>query len=517
MELDLNVVGIRWKKMLSNGSEIDLYKFINLAHNQIRPGSSIDNRELKRGNASLTLQHMQKSDEGEYTCIVFITPYKASAKMDVQLLAQPNVYLSSTSPLSNSELTVVEGKESSVTCEVSNYYPEKVKIRWRKYKKGFGIGSPMDKFTYFTVPKENSDESFTVTSLLTLKPSILEEDGDVCYCIVTHASFSHDRNISFTIRVKEPEADKHLLAGTIIPSVLLCLVVVTLVTLYCKPAPPKVSEFVGLSDLFHGKRSTLSCMVSGFNPKNIEILFYLKRTDGLTFLINSWKYPSPPVQCNDTVDNAGHTESQPLSSRNSSRNNSVMELAVIPQPKRSYFLYSFLHSIHITPDIEKDNGADLKMIVIHSALKYPLCIQHTLRIKGDLLKLSVIRHPQYFKHGEEVTLTCDMSKYVQGSLNISWLKKDLMKEKPSLNIHSKGKTRDVKYKHEHTAEEKRGHLYISSSSLTFNLNVKEDHGTKYICTAHNPKTGQSVQSFLEIFVTGCDPLEGRESSARFRV
>ncbi|KAM5126055.1 natural cytotoxicity triggering receptor 3 ligand 1-like, partial [Mantella aurantiaca] len=196
LDLDLSIVGIRWRKIYSNGSEIDVYKFLSLNHVPIRPESSIDERKLRRGDVSLTLGHVKRSDEGEYTCTVFVTPNKAWAKINVQVVAQPDVALSTT------ELAVETESERSVICEVSNYYPETVKIRWVKYSKSSGTISSLDKVTYLTVPEENSDESFNVTSLLTVRPSSLMENGDSYSCKVTHVSLSHDKEVSFILTVK---------------------------------------------------------------------------------------------------------------------------------------------------------------------------------------------------------------------------------------------------------------------------------------------------------------------------
>ncbi|XP_072278346.1 natural cytotoxicity triggering receptor 3 ligand 1-like [Pyxicephalus adspersus] len=253
-ELDLNLttVGIRWSKITSRGSESNVYVFVNLGHEQYRPGSFIDGSQLKRGNASLTLQHLQKSDEGEYICTVISTPYLASAKAKVQLLAQPMVSLSST------QVIIEPGTENNVTCKVTQFYPEAVQIRWKKYTKGSSIGLPVDRDIYFTGPEENSDGTFNATSLLTVRPSSLEEDGDVYSCTVTHMSFSHDETLVFILTVKEPSTYRILNVGGITSIILLVIIIALLCVIFWgfqgkKQADNKIHK----GDIAHSQRRNI--------------------------------------------------------------------------------------------------------------------------------------------------------------------------------------------------------------------------------------------------------------------
>ncbi|XP_040183917.1 CD276 antigen-like [Rana temporaria] len=358
LDLDLSTVGVRWSKISLNRSKTDVYKFTGHSHEEIRPGSAIDENELKRGNASLTLHHVQRSDEGEYSCTIFVTPNKASDKRNVTVLAKPNITLSITA------LPIEPGRKESVICEVSKFYPEAVKIQWGKHNKSSGTWSLLDKPTYRTEIQENSDGSFNVSSQLVVEPSSPEENGDVYYCVVTHGSFSHDQNVSFTLIVKELSGISFLEVKMNIMLIGFAVLVGSAIWLFLY-ASPEVSEIVGLDDLVHMQTSSLTFMVSGFRLKNIEIHLYLKRTDSRV-KIKSWKYPLPPP----TIQYKGDPKGGESLSLAYNQVGSSLESEIQPlKPRGSFLSYSCLCSTDITPDKDSDEGAKLVVEVIHSAKK----------------------------------------------------------------------------------------------------------------------------------------------------
>ncbi|KAM5138265.1 natural cytotoxicity triggering receptor 3 ligand 1-like [Mantella aurantiaca] len=194
-ELNLSNVDVRWMMISMDGSEINVYKRSNGKGDPIRQGSAIDDEELRRGNASLTLHHVQRSDEGNYTCKIFSASSKGTAEINLQLFAQPDV------TLSTSKLTAELGDEKFVTCDVTGFYPKRVKISWRKFNASSNSWSLLDKKTFRSEPEENSDGSFNVSSLLVVAPRSSKEDGDLYACVVTHESLSHDQNSSITLEI----------------------------------------------------------------------------------------------------------------------------------------------------------------------------------------------------------------------------------------------------------------------------------------------------------------------------
>ncbi|XP_068115979.1 uncharacterized protein [Hyperolius riggenbachi] len=503
LDLDLSRVGVRWTKRSSNGSESDVYKFIDLQPRPSRLGTFIETHALKRGDASLTIQHIQKTDEGEYTCIIIVTPNKALAKTDVKVLAQPAI------TLSTNEIIIDVGSEKTVTCEVSRYYPtEPKKIRWVRHSNVYRSKVLMDAETYFTVELENSDGSFNVTSLLSVKPISKEETGDTYSCIVNHITFEHEQSRDLTLTVKETTVSWHFLAG-IMFGIFVVLIAAPALYLYFRRVPPKLSEIAGVNDLVHQNKSTLSCMISDFNPNNIKVFFYLKRVDDIEkYEIQSWQYPSlqdRQGQHRDTTDYPRLLEeSLPLTQINNTLRLTEAELLKL---KRSYFSFSCLCSANITPDKEKDEGAELTIEVKHVALKSTLVKCHNLKIDGDFLKLSTIIAPQYLTHNKKVTLTCSITKFNSGPLEITWRKEDLMKLKPNVTICDKGQVKDSKYVYKETQEVKDGRLHTYSSSLKFTPQVKDDHGRKYICRVKYAAINETSQSFLDIYARAAPAVE----------
>ncbi|XP_073460205.1 CD276 antigen-like [Aquarana catesbeiana] len=386
LDLDLYTVGVRWSKILPNGSEADVYKFTDYNnHIQIRPGSAIDVRELRRGNASLTLHHVQRSDEGEYICTIFVTPEKASDKRIVTVLAKPNITLSIT------ELTIEPGRKESVFCEVSKFYPKVVEIQWGKHNKTSGTWSLLDKPTYRTEIQENSDGSFNVSSQLVVELSSPEENGDVYYCVVTHGSFSHDQNVSFTLIAKELPGISFLELNVNIMVIGFAVLVGAVIWLFIH-ASPEVSEIVGVDDLVHMQSSTLAFMVSGFKLKNIEIHLYLKRADSMV-KIKSWKYP-PPQQIIQYQGGHRGGEHPTLAFK---QIGSSLESEIQPIiPRGSFISYSCLCSTYITPDKERDEGAKLVVEVIHAAKNVSVIVCQKMQIS----EAEPVGEPIPLKHQE---------------------------------------------------------------------------------------------------------------------
>ncbi|XP_077309669.1 uncharacterized protein LOC143929632 [Lithobates pipiens] len=384
LDLDLSTVGVRWSKRLPNGSETDVYKFTDYNnHAQIRPGSAIDERELRRGNASLTLHHVQGSDEGEYTCTIIVTPEKASDKRIVTVLAKPNITLSKT------ELTIEPRGKESVFCEVSKFYPKVVKIQWGKHNKSSDAWSLLDKPTYRTEIQENSDGTFNVSSQLVVEPSSPEENGDVYYCVVTHGSSSHDQEVSFTLIVKELPGYSFLELKVNI--LLLGLVLAGVIYLFLR-ASPEVSEIVGVNDLVHMQRSTLTFMVSGFKRKNIEIHLYLMGADG-SVKIKSWKFPPPQqiIQCKGDYHGGEHL-TLAFNQIGSSLESETQPL----KPRGSFLSYSCLCSTYITPDKERDEGAKL-VVEVNTAAK---TLSHIVCQKMQISEAEPVGEPIPLKHQE---------------------------------------------------------------------------------------------------------------------
>ncbi|MEE6524129.1 hypothetical protein FKM82_023399 [Ascaphus truei] len=194
-ELNLQNVAIHWLRVSPDGKTQDVYEFNTGVDKSTRKGSKISERELIKGNAELYIPRMQFSDEGDYKCIVFVTPSKAEGISRVEVSALP------TSKVTPPKVVVEIGTEKTVMCEVDMFYPQPVKIRWVQYHKTTFSCVALEKATCTGSPVGNADGTFNVTSHLTLNPSF-QDDGNVYWCIVQHTSFVGELVHNFTLTVK---------------------------------------------------------------------------------------------------------------------------------------------------------------------------------------------------------------------------------------------------------------------------------------------------------------------------
>ncbi|CAI9543393.1 unnamed protein product [Staurois parvus] len=120
------------------------------------------NKDLQQGNASLFIPNIQITDEGDYRCFVIFTPDSGSATSTLQVSVKPQTALSH-------DQHIEVGITGSVRCEVSNFYPEAVKIRWVKSSKSNSRNSPLGQGRLFHSTLGNSDGTFNVTSVLIVR------------------------------------------------------------------------------------------------------------------------------------------------------------------------------------------------------------------------------------------------------------------------------------------------------------------------------------------------------------
>ncbi|XP_073460202.1 uncharacterized protein [Aquarana catesbeiana] len=485
-DLDLNLAtdSVRWDMVSSNGREAKVYLFSNGRHTPYRQNSNVEGTGFKRGNASLTLYNVQQGDEGMYFCNVFVAWNKLTATRNVEVSAMPIV------TLSHYEVTIALGNQQSVTCYVQKFYPESVKIRWEKRSASSEI-SALDRETYNSVPTKTNDGTFNVTSLMSVKPSSVQEDGDQYFCIVSHRSLKNDHSESFTVKVKEPPPTSHLPSIITFSVIIAVIILIAPLVLYFLRLSPKILDIAGIDNLIHGKSTNLSWMVSGFKPRNIEINAYLERGYQRR-KIGSWKYPTPQDQNNDDVNHPERGEGIELLGQ---------EERIQPlKPNFSFFSSNCLCSISITPDKRKDKGAELVIEVKHASLKTLLTKRQELNIKGDYFAAHITA-PQYLKHGEEVTMTCDITKCDPEPLLITWLKEKQV-------IYKDGKRQDTKYEPTETRDvSHEGNVLKSSSSLTFRAKVKEDHRVKYTCKVTYTAIGKMLKPCHETLITAQPVVE----------
>ncbi|XP_073460112.1 uncharacterized protein [Aquarana catesbeiana] len=336
--LNLREVSVTWTLILQNGTENDVYRFRNSHHESLRSRFHMDDKDLLQGNARLSITNIQITDEGEYRCYVIVTRDHGSITSTLLVSAKPQTSIKHTR-------LIEDGYEGSVFCNVSNFYPEEVKIRWVKHSKRIITSSSLDE-DFSLKPIRNSDGTFNVTSVLTVKPDSRDEPGDVFFCIVSHRSLKEEISPYFTVPWprRSPLIDisialcllmilvsvtfildkcvkkewrlwtSRILNALFISTILLifvfliyfkvefgdlpmwlyivlsCLSIFFLILLaaygrflweYFTTGDLTVSEISGDYSITHMKRTTLTWKITNFRQKEIQINVYLKRRNDI--------------------------------------------------------------------------------------------------------------------------------------------------------------------------------------------------------------------------------------------
>ncbi|XP_041445582.1 uncharacterized protein LOC108713437 [Xenopus laevis] len=500
-KLDLKKLSVQWSLKLPNGTEVDLYLYVsrNVTHN--RRGLNISETDLVLGNAGFTITQIQFSDEGEYTCTITYTPNKKHGTINVEVSAQPII------TLEPQHLVAIELEtEKTILCEAKGFYPGEIKLQWVKHL------SPrrhevLDAGTCFRDPKLNKDGTFNVTSHLTLKP-LLVDNGSNYSCVVKHKS-TDTRLLNFTLLVKEPDTQKKDIAVAVFITFASVLSVISLIIGYFKfviKEPPKLSPITGAEHLVHMNRATLSCLISGFRPKPNKITLWLKGEGENREEIYSWVLEERwPVSNGVTTLSPAQ---RPLR----------VEMVPVITTSKYQRLSNCQCTIHITPDIEEDNGKELFLWVSHSALRVPISVSCRLRVKGVKPKLSEVVSPLRILHGESLTLTCPINGFKPKPLAVTWLKVDSRGHETELLSWDRGTINipesHAKYSH-HLAENKKeddDHMNYFLSNLTLKPTVRADDGAQYVCRTHHYATGESALSSIKLEILAVPELDPIQTS-----
>ncbi|XP_078404004.1 natural cytotoxicity triggering receptor 3 ligand 1-like [Cetorhinus maximus] len=208
--IDPKTVGVEW---IFEG-QTKVYSFFGGEHNSSRPGASISDSALLKGDASLYLPKVQLADEGKYTCNMFITPENAEQTSAMQVSARPNVSLSTQS------ITILSGSEGSVRCDVTGFYPQQLDFSWVKISKSRTENVPLESYTKHFA--NNNDKTFNVSSQLMIRPTV-KDDGDKYRCVVKHSTFPDGFTVESVLTVTAPRNHSLVISAIICVTGLLCI------------------------------------------------------------------------------------------------------------------------------------------------------------------------------------------------------------------------------------------------------------------------------------------------------
>ncbi|XP_032894416.1 uncharacterized protein LOC116984368 isoform X2 [Amblyraja radiata] len=485
--LDLTNVGVQW---FGPGME-EIYVFQMGEHRRKKPGTEISDIELSKGDASLLLNNVQLADEGNYICVVFVTPEKAQKSSELRVLAQPKLHLSTQ------HVTIETGAEKLVTCDATGFYPEAHNIYWEKVSKAKTEKLSHDIFT--TRPVRNPDKTFNVSSAMRIEPTLVD-NGNVYKCVVEHKSYTDPLSLELKLTVKEPVeySSTGAILGVLFAAIILCALIafgLYVCLVKYRPVPPKITGPNGHQTMQHLEKEMATWWVCPFRPREIIIHLYLKRKgDQVRNTILDWDSRKSTENRNGMINGEGRNEASIL------MNSNCVDASFTPlDPKydtNADGISSVMINVEIYPDVNKDAGAELTIEVQHKSLKQPISKTLILDVKGVPPNVLNIFKPSCIIHNESASLICSITGFKPRPLRITWQRKRKnmeageivrMEEDNRTIIHG-GDGEMSTYKHYISEMKHDDESYSITSVLEIVPDIEQDQDSLYTCKVHHSGT-----------------------------
>ncbi|XP_054250494.1 tapasin-related protein-like [Indicator indicator] len=171
--------------------------------------------EIPKGKASLLLRNVELRDEGIYLCVVSVASLTAEQTIQLQVEEKPTVTTNVAS------LSLVEGEQQKLVCNMKHYYPHSIQAQWlREPKDPWRVPEILQNVLLSSVQQSiNGTYSSSIYFLLTAS---LKDDGHRYTCLVDHKSLQTSIRRSVTVEVREPTFTAWLLLLLIL---IVCLMV----------------------------------------------------------------------------------------------------------------------------------------------------------------------------------------------------------------------------------------------------------------------------------------------------
>ncbi|XP_038663980.1 uncharacterized protein LOC119971843 [Scyliorhinus canicula] len=504
--LDLSNVGVQW----TGPQNQEIFIFNGGIFTPKRQGAKMSQNKLQEGDASLHLTNIQLDEEGKYTCIVFVTPEKVEKSSILQVSARPTVRLSP------SEIDILIGSEGSVSCNVTEFYPQDLQLSWQKIpNKGPKEPQELKHDICTGAFITNTDRTFSISSRVTIKPT-LDDDGDVYRCVVTHRSVLPDglsQESKLIVTELEKPSTHGAVAASVIATLLACVILFIFGLCYwykIKGVAPEIIE-CNMPNIFrHLEETTISYKVNRFRPWEIKIDLILKRRDQIERTIFEWCSPENKTR----LVSKSNTHEVCLLVNGCQEDPSFRPL--IPEIcTNKDGTFRVRCDVKIYPDLFRDNEAELTFHVHHKAIAQPALKVVKLDVKGVPPKVSNIVVPFLILHNELVALTCSINGFKPRPLKIRWQQKgknDELKEIVGFDQNNRtvvptdnGTKR--KCNHHISEAEYEDKSCGITSVLVIMPDILQDQGTEYICEVQHECTGSVARKSITLIITATPKLD----------